>query len=137
MNNISQITNFSTSVVYATIETLAVYIGNTNIPTNVNYYVLPATVLTDSLNTPIIKLGYVCEPKGIDYPIVIKTGGQSRMIYIGKTGMFETMPETFLNINDSSAEELNCTPEITEIKLPKSIPGEEPIKFKLDYIFVS
>lgn len=132
-NNIKQVTNFSNEVTSASTETLSIYIGNTEY-VDVEYYVLPASVLTGT-NTPINKLGYICEPKGIDYPIVITTGGQSKMIYLGKTGMFETMPEIFLDINAEGAEELDCTPEITEIKVPKGIAGDEPIKFKLDYVF--
>ena len=136
MNNICQVTNFSDEVTTASQETLSIYIGNKEY-INVDYYVLPVSILTGSANTPINKLGYICEPKGIDYPIVITTGGQSRMIYLGKTGMFETMPEIFLDINTEDAEELDCTPEITEIKVPKGIAGDEPIKFKLDYVFLN
>ena len=128
MNNICQVTNFSTEVTSAAIEQIQIYIGNREYIT-ADYYALPVSILTGSANIPINKLGYICEPKGIDYPIVITTGGQDRMIYLGKTGMFETMPEIFLDINDESAEELNCTPEITKVKVPKDI------KFKLDYVF--
>ena len=134
MNNIRQVTNFSTEVTSATQESLRIYRGNKEYIT-VDYYVLPLSLLTGSSNTPINKLGYVCEPKGIDYPIVITTGEQARFIYLGKTGMFETMPETFLDINDETAEEIECIPRITEIKVPKGIPGENNIKFKLDYAF--
>ena len=136
MNNIKQVTNFSPEVTSAALETIAVYIGNTRY-VNVDYYVLPVSILTDSSNTPINKLGYVCEPKGIDYPIVITTNGVDRIIYLGKDGMFETTPETFLDINDTKAVKLNCTPEITKVKVPKSISGEEPIKFKLDYTYAA
>ena len=134
MNNIRQVTNFSTEVTSATQESISVYMGNEKYVT-VDYYILPVSILTGSSNTPINKLGYVCEPKGFDYPIIITTGGEQRTIYLGKTGMFETMPETFLDINDMDAEELDCTPQITQVEVPKSIPGEEPIKFKLDYVF--
>ena len=134
MNDIRQVTNFSTEVTSATQETLTIYVGNKKY-INVEYYVLPVSVLTGSSDIPINKLGYVCEPKGFDYPIIITTAGTDRIIYLGKTGMFETMPENFLDINDEDAEELNCIPQITKIKLPKGIPGEKPIKFKLDYVF--
>ena len=134
MYNIRQLTNFSPEVTSATQRTIAVYVGNKRY-VNVDYYILPASILTGSANTPINKLGYICEPKGIDYPIIIKTAEQSRTIYLGKTGIFETMPETFLDINDEDAEELECIPKITEVEVPKSISGEPPIKFKLDYSF--
>lgn len=136
MNNIKQVTNFSPEVTSAALETIAVYIGNTRY-VNVDYYVLPVSILTDSSNTPINKLGYICEPKGIDYPIVITTDGVDRIIYLGKGGMYETTPETFLDINDVNATELNCTPEITKVKVPKGISGEEDIKFKLDYTYAA
>ena len=137
MNNISQITNFSSEVTSSTIETIPIYIGNSTTSTNVAYYVIPASTLTGSQNISINKLGYICEPKGIDYPIVITTDGQDRIFYLGKTGMFETAPETFLDINDTSATELDCTPEITKVKVPKGIAEDESIKFKLDYTFTS
>lgn len=135
MNNIKQVTNFSSEVTSATLETIAVYIGNKEY-INIDYYVLPISILTGSSNAPINKLGYICEPKGIDYPIVITTDGVDRVIYLGKSGMYETMPETFLDINDASAEELDCTPEITKVKVPKGRSGEN-IKFKLDYTYAA
>lgn len=134
MNNICQVTNFSSKVTSATTEVISVYIGNKEY-VNVEYYVLPASILTDSLNTPINKLGYICEPKGIDYPIILTANRKISTIYLGKTGMFETMPETFSDINDKDNKEIDCIPEITEIKIPKGIAGDIPIKFKLDYVF--
>ena len=134
MNDIRQVTNFSSVVTSASQRTIAVYVDDREY-VNVDYYILPVSLLTGSLNTPINKLGYVCEPKGFNYPIIITTANVKRTIYLGKTGMFETMPETFLDINDEHAEELECVPQITEIEVPKGIPGEEPIKFKLDYAF--
>ena len=134
MNNIRQVTNFSQEVTSASQETIPIYIGNRE-TVNVDYYILPISILTGSSNTPINKLGYVCEPRGIDYPIIITAGGQRKFFYLGKTGMFELMPETFLDINNEEAEEIDCIPQITEIEIPKSIPGDTPIKFKLDYSF--
>ena len=133
MNNICQVTNFSTIVTSASQRTITLSIEGKDY--SVNYYVLPISLLTGSANTPINKLGYICEPKGFAYPIMITTAGEKRIFYLGKTGIFETMPETFLDINDENAEELKCIPEITEIEVPKGISGESPIKFKLDYAF--
>ena len=134
MNNIKQVTNFSSEVTSATQETLSVYIGNKEY-INVDYYVLPVSVLTGSSNIPINKLGYICEPRGMNYPIVIEAGGQTETFYLGKTGMFEVMPETFLDANDESAEQIDCIPKITKIKVPKGTSEEAPIKFKMDYMF--
>ena len=134
MNDIRQVTNFSQEVTSATTETLSIYIGNKEY-ISVDYYILPISILTGSLNTPINKLGYVCEPRGIDYPIVITAGDERKVIYLGKTGMFEIMPETFTDINDDESEEIDCTPQVTQIEVPKGVPGDTPIKFKLDYTF--
>lgn len=134
MNNTKQVTNFTPEVTSATQETISVYIGNKEY-INVDYYILPISILTGSVNTPINKLGYICEPRGIDYPILITAGGERKTFYLGKTGMFELMPETFLDINDEEAEEIKCIPQITEIGVPKGIAGDTPIKFKLDYVF--
>ena len=136
MNNIRQITNFSNEVTSAPVRYVSIIIGDAKKYITAIYCVLPASVLTGSDSTPINKLGYVCEPRGIDYPIMITTGGVLRTIYLGKTGMFETMPEVFLNANDETAEELDCTPKITEVWLPIG-ERSNPIKFKFDYVFAT
>lgn len=140
MNDIRQITNFSDVMSQGTKEYITVTIGDAKRTITALYRSIPVALLTGSANTPINKLGYVCEPRGIDFPIMITTGQTSRTFYLGKTGMFETMPEIFLDINDEDAEELDCTPEITAIKLPVGELGAgfsvaEPINFKLDYVF--
>ena len=134
MNSINQITNFSPEIASAQQETLQIYIGNEKY-INVDYYILPAEILTGLNNTPINKLGYICEPKGIDYPIAITTENERKLIYLGKTGMFEIMPESFLDINSGESEEIEYIPQITQIEIPKGIAGDIPIKFKLDYTF--
>jgi hypothetical protein len=136
MNDIRQVTNFSDEVTSCNTVDVSVFVGNSFYIT-VEYYIIPLNKLTGSSNYPINKLGYICEPRGINYPIMITTGEQQRTIYLGKTGIFEVTPEIFLDINDEGAEALDCTPEITEIRVPKGIPGEEPIKFKLDYVFAT
>lgn len=134
MNNTRQVTNFSSEVISAAQESISIYIGNKEYIT-VEYYILPVSILTGSSNTPINKLGYICEPRGMDYPILITAGGERKTFYLGKTGIFELMPETFLDINDEEAEEIKCIPQITEIGVPKGIAGDAPIKFKFDYAF--
>ena len=62
MNNIRQVTNFSSEVTSATQEAISVYIGNKEYVT-VDYYVLPISILTGSSNIPINKLGYICETR--------------------------------------------------------------------------
>lgn len=134
MNDIRQITNFSSEISSAPIVYMSVYIGNGRYIT-VRYYVLSTAILTGSQNTPVNKIGYICEPRGIDIPITITTGDIRRTINIGKTGMYEVMPEIFLNSTEEEAEELECIPKITEIRVPKGQLGQEDIKFKLDYSF--
>ena len=46
----------------------------------------------------MLKFGYICEPNAIAYPIFIN----GKQIELGKTGIFEIQPETFIkksNIN--------------------------------------
>jgi len=128
MNDIRQITPFSEELSQAEIEEIAIFIGNKEYVIK-EYYVLPAFLLTGSSSLSINKIGYVCEPKGIDYPIILTIEGTPRMIYLGKSGIFEAMRESFLDVNEKAEEELDCLPEITEVKVPKDI------QFKLDYSF--
>lgn len=132
MNDIRQITNYSSEISSAPIVYMSIYIGNERYIT-VRYRVLSSTILTGSSSIPVNKIGYICEPKGIDFPITITTGGVRRTINIGQTGMYEAMPEIFLNTTE--AEELNFIPEITEIRIPIGQLGDPDIKFKLDYAF--
>lgn len=128
MNNIRQLTNFSSEVLAAPIVSHTVLIGNDHYET-IDYYELSATILTGSEEVPVNKIGYVCEPKGIGYPIFIETGGTVRSFEIGKTGMFEAQTEVFRNINDTDAEEIECLPKITQVEVPKDMV------FNLDYAF--
>jgi len=134
-NDIRQITNFSEVVKKASTTYKTIFVGNRFFKT-VQYYVLTLEELTGSSNTPINKLGYICEPRGIDFPIMVTTGNESRMISIGKTGMFEVQPEVFKDINKTDAEEINILPEITGLMIPKGVLGSSPINFKLDYSFI-
>lgn len=134
MYDIRQVTNFSSEVISAPTRTVTVYIGNQRYIT-VTYYVLDLSRLAGSSGTPINKIGYICEPKANDYPIILTIGGQQRVISIGKTGIYEIMPETFSDINIGGAEVLECTPEVTEIRVPKGQTRSETVKFILDYVF--
>lgn len=134
MNNICQITNFSNEVSRGDSFYTTILIGNQRYIT-VLYKTLTIDILTGSPNTPINKLGYICEPRGIDYPIMIETGGQFRTFQIGKTGMFEVTTETF----SEGGEEVDLVPKITAIRVPigeiSGISVANPIKFKLDYVY--
>ena len=60
----------------------------------------------------VIKFGYICEQKGISFPIYLKMDGEYEEIHIGKTGMFE----------------ISTNVGITAIKVP------DKISFTIDYI---
>ena len=121
IKHLRQITPFSTELETVAKENIQVFIGNKEYVTK-EYYVIPASVITGSVTNPISKIGYVCEPKGMNFPIVLTTGNTARIIYLGKTGIYEAMCETFLGAD--------IIPEITEIKVPTNI------QFKLDCCYI-
>jgi hypothetical protein len=135
IKHIRQLTPFSEELESVATETIQVYIGNKEYVSR-EYYVIPASLITGSSSTPICKIGYVCEPKGMNFPIVLETGNTARIIYLGKNGIYEAMEEFFLDENarreygDEEVEELDCLPEITEIKVPKDI------QFTLDCVYM-
>lgn len=89
--------------------------------TNVNY-----KIAID--NVQILKLGYCCENKGIVYPIYLNVNGSYKQIQVGKNGMYEMQPETWKDINDTSAEEKTSNIIITGVQVP------ENINFTLEYV---
>lgn len=125
---IQQVTNFSNIMQTAASAYHQVLIGNTKYE-NKEYKILTATNLIGN-PIPIVKLGYVCEPKGKDYPIYLISNGDEKEFYLGKTGMFEIQPETFLDINGDEDEEIiTVIPKITAIQVPVDI------QFKLDFVY--
>ena len=136
-HNYGQITNFSEIVTTKSPEIISVYIGNDHTE-DVYYVSISASELTGSVTVPIEKIGYVCEPRGKDFPIVITTGGEEKIFYLGKTGIFEAMTETFQDITKEDPDSEICILEITNIKVPLWKSNQDPakfIKFKLDYAF--
>lgn len=131
MNNICQITNFSDIIPQGSISYRTIYVGNTRYFTAV-YRELSANLLTGS-NTPINKLGYICEPRGIIFPIALEVNGEYKTFELGKTGIFEVTPEIF-------GGDTEIIPKITGVRVPIGELGAgftvtNPIKFKLDYMF--
>ena len=125
---IQQVTNFSNIMQTTASAYHQVLIGNTKYE-NKEYKILTATNLIGN-SIPIVKLGYICEPKGKDYPIYLVSNGEEKEFYLGKTGMFEIQPETFLNINGDEDEEIiTVIPKITAIHVPTDI------QFKLDFVY--
>lgn len=60
----------------------------------------------------VVKFGYICETKGLQFPIYLKIDGDYVEFKMGKTGMFE----------------INTDIDITGIKVPSGI------SFTIDYI---
>ena len=60
----------------------------------------------------VVKFGYICETKGLQFPIYLKIDGDYVEFKMGKTGMFE----------------INTDIDITGIKVPHGI------SFTIDYI---
>lgn len=84
-------------------------------------------ITTDMLKGIITKLGYCCEPKGIGYPIFLTFQEQEEQAFqIGKTGMFEFQPETWINVNGGNIERTAIV-HCIEVAVPADIT------FTLDY----
>ena len=80
----------------------------------------------------IEKLGYCCEPKGIGSWIYLylETKEQAVPIQIGKSGMFEVQPETYLKLNEEGInEQIDMKMKIIAIEIPKNI------EFTLDFAY--
>lgn len=128
--NIRQITNFSDEYAAAGTTQHVVYIGNTHSETK-EYKILTNTLLTKSNLIKVLKLGYVCEPKGIDYPIYMRIEGDLRPYYLGKNGIYEFQPEDFEDINNPEEETKECIVYCSEVQIPTDIV------FKLDYVYLT
>ena len=128
MTNTSQVTNFSDVVTSAPVENHTVLVGGKTYK-EVPYYVLSLTALTGSNLTPIFKLGYCCEPKGIGYPIFLNINDRLKQFEIGKTGMFEFQKDEWRNVNNDPDTVYISEILTTEVQVPKNIA------FTLDYCF--
>lgn len=74
----------------------------------------------------IAKLGYCCEQRGIDFPIFLQINGSWEEIQIGKEGMYEMQPETYLDENSDDGYKTS-TVRVTAVQVP------DDIRFTLDY----
>ena len=118
--NIKQITNYDISG-YPTVN-YSIAFPNGDVKT------VPYITALDG--SQIVKLGYCCEPKGIELPIYIRTndGKGYREIQIGKTGMYEMQPELWHDVNKPDTEKEETTVIVTGVRVP------ERIEFTLDYV---
>lgn len=130
--NIKQYTNFDVANFNTATKTVRVG-GDLGEDREVQYKII-------TFSPGIIKFGYCCEPKALQYPIFIQTTDQSlKEFQIGKTGMFEIQPEEWINVNDLEPKEEEMLVSILQILVPwKWInePVDENFKgynFKLDY----
>lgn len=130
--NLKQITNWD--IVSRETETLQISLPNriknedgtykiVNTPFSVQYQIALEDV-------EIVKMGYCCEPLGIDYPIFLQINGKDyKEFYVGKDGMFEMQPETWKSLNsDDSTEPKETNVTITGVKVPYGI------SFVLEYV---
>lgn len=76
----------------------------------------------------ILKLGYCCEPKGVDYPIYLQMNGSYQEFKVGKNGMYEMQPEEWKNVNIQDPIEKTTDVLITGVRVPAGI------EFTLDYV---
>lgn len=76
----------------------------------------------------ILKLGYCCEPKGVDYPIYLQMNGSYQEFKVGKNGMYEMQPEEWKNVNIQDPVEKTTDVLITGVRVPAGI------EFTLDYV---
>lgn len=145
MYNIKQITNFDIKDA-ATVIKQVVAGGDVGYDVHGYKIVEYKTVSQTYLKNNIPKLGYCCEPKAIQYPIFLTINGQEEEFQIGKTGMFEMQPETWINVNAHEPEINESNVLVTEIKVPwrwledPTDPEPEPAdyqgyNFKLDFIY--
>lgn len=128
MYNIKQKTNFDIKNLESHIKTVTI----AGVEKQISY----KTIIFSNAEK-VIKIGYCCEPRGIGVPIFLKINNNSTNfpIYIGKTGMFETQPDTWKNINDEEAKEEEYKILINEIEVPYKIEENNfEINFKLDYV---
>ena len=89
-------------------------------------------LVPDGTNIKINKLGYVCEPKGVQLPIVLITnreGDDKRItVYVNKRrGIYEVQTEEFYS--EDPEQELIFEPGIVAVSVPNGI------QFKLDYAY--
>ena len=88
----------------------------------------------------VIKLGYCCEPKAIQYPIFLRAISENaKEFQIGKSGMFEIQSEEWQDINNEEMEPQIMQVPIIEVLIPWKYNEEDEnflgYKFKLDYCF--
>ena len=120
--SIKQLTNFSSEV--KTAETV-----NHNVLIDETRYVSQPYKIID-FDYPIIKIGYICEPKAISYPIFIKNNNTLKQVYIKPNGIFEIQPEVLTNIEgDTESEDVNLIVNISSIHVPSNMV------FNLDFVY--
>lgn len=141
MYNIKQITNFDIKDAITTTKNV---IAGGDIGYDKHSYrsVQYKTISQSYLRNTISKFGYCCEPKAIQYPIFLTINGVEKEFQIGKTGMFELQPETWMNVNRDDSEEQEANVIVSEIKVPWRFdePNDENYQgynFKLDFIYTT
>ena len=75
----------------------------------------------------VVKIGYICRPSITRFPIFLTYPNNSNeyCIYIGKTGMFESQTDTWMDVNNEdpkAREEQTSVVEVTSIAIPWAYP---------------
>lgn len=132
--NIKQVTNhddlpyvgtYSVDVPYTMPDGNGNFIIETK-PTDVRYL-----VATNDNNQKIVKLGYCCEPKGVDYPIYLTIKGQGTLPFkVGRNGIYEMQSEDWKNVNIQDPVDKTTDIIVTGVQVP------EGIEFTLDYVLI-
>lgn len=71
-------------------------------------------------NEQIIKLGYCCEPCGVELPIFLERNGRYDAFYPSKNGMYEIQPEQWGEVGDLE-EEKTASVIITGVRVPAGL----------------
>lgn len=127
MYNIKQITDLDVSLIDSEEKIIPDPLDSSRSITKTYKVINDKNLLQES--NKVVKFGYCCEVKGINYPIFLTINNVEKEFKIGKTGMFEFQPEDWKNINDPEEEEAEIKIYTNIIKVPSDI------KFVLDYCY--
>lgn len=128
--NIKQVTNYDIQDAATIQKTITV---PSRVPDGKGGYKIIDTYVTVDYKTAldgvnILKMGYCCEPKGIDYPIYLQMNGSYQEFKVGRDGIYEMQPENWQNVNLLDPIEKITNVIITGVRVPANI------EFTLDYV---
>ena len=125
MATIKQITNFDLKNISPVTKEVTIA-GAEGIKQNIPY----KEITQEMFGSSVEKLGYICEPKGIIYPIILTINNIEQEVQIGKTGIFEFQPETWKDVNNEKSEEETAIVYVSSVFVPADI------QFTLDFSYL-